>query len=344
MTAWRLLQHADFGKTMDIHWYINRLRKMTPLEIPWRILEKIKKIKDDHKRFASPKSADMPDPSLFLLSPQSPSLPIGLTPGLKPLTKIANKIMSNQLDVFGIPTRVGTPQDWHMDPLTRKHWPQQFWGKINIRKKDLGGVKFVWETNRLYFLFPLALSYRFSGEKKYCRHILSLIRSWSTGNPYPMGINWSSTIEAGVRLANLVWALSFLEAYPFTRKDLEAVNTFVFYHASHLDRYPSRYSSANNHLLAEAFGLFLAGLYFPHLPGAAQWFTRGKKLVEQQIDRQILADGGSFEYSTTYLSFVIDFFSAFQGLLRPVWYLLPPPIGHSAHKGLSLYPHSFGST
>ncbi len=65
-------------------------------------------------------------------------------------------------------------------------------------------------------------------------------------------------------------------------------------------------------MLAEGFGLFLAGLFFPHLKGAEHWFQKGKHIMEEEVARQILPDGGSFEYSTTYLSFVYDFFLLFK--------------------------------
>lgn len=304
--------------TQKIPWYLKRLSKMPLPEIPWRLRESFRKKIDRNINFSIPPNLDISHhlaTSLFKLPH-----PIDTSSGIKLPQKFntyhlttAHKALKNHFTAFGIPiTFPPSEVNWSTDPVTEKNWPAIFWGDINYRNKNLGGVKFVWEYNRLYFLFSLSIAYHVTGEKKYADKIFWLIKSWLKGNPYPTGVNWTSGIEAGVRMANLVWALPFLKGYPFSNDDLKAINTFVWWHAIRLHRYPSRYSSANNHLLAEGFGLFLAGLYFPHLQGSDLWFREGKKILEAEVTRQILPDGGSFEFSTTYLSFVFDFFLLFK--------------------------------
>ena len=285
-------------------------------EIAWRVWEKVKKLSDKIRNFRSPSpdSFFMPGKSIFSLSKHVEAKYFNqyFLENTQKHLSIADSALENTFSAFGINIAFNKDINWHIDPVTKKKWPQKFWGDINYRDKSFGGVKFVWEINRLYFLFSLAISYRLTKEKKYADKIIQLVKSWSKGNPYPSGVNWASGIEAGVRLANLVWALSFLEDYRFSKDDLIAINSFVWFQANHLQRYPSKFSSSNNHLLAEGFGLFIAGLYFPHLNGAEKWFNKGKNILEKQITRQILPDGGSFEYSTTYLSFVVDFFLLFK--------------------------------
>lgn len=287
---------------------------MPLVEIPWRVWEKIKKQRDKSRKFISLNSSIIPESSIFLLSryAEPEYLYEHFAQSIKNHLSIADLTLKNHFSAFEINVVSGTNINWHMDPVTKKQWPKKFWGNINYRNENLGGVKFVWEINRLYFLFSLAISYRLTKDQKYADKMIKLVKSWLEGNPYPIGINWASGIEAGIRLANLIWALSFLEDYNFSKDDLQAINSFVWFHANHLQRYPSKFSSSNNHLIAEAFGLFLAGLYFPHLNGAAKWFNKGKNILETEIERQILPDGGSFEYSTTYLSFVLDFFLLFK--------------------------------
>lgn len=283
-------------------------------EIAWRVWEKAKKLSDKIRNFSSPDIFFMPEKSIFFLSKHAQAKYLNqyfLEKKQRHLS-IADFALENNFSAFGINTAFNKDINWHIDPVTQKKWPQKFWGDIDYRDKSFGGVKFVWEINRLYFLFSLAISYRLTREKKYADKIIWLVKSWIKGNPYPVGVNWASGIEAGVRIANLIWSLSFLEDYSFSKEDLKIINSFVWFHANHLQRYPSKFSSSNNHLLAEGFGLFIAGLYFPHLNGAEKWFNKGKNILEKQITRQILPDGGSFEYSTTYLSFVFDFFLLFK--------------------------------
>ena len=304
--------------TQKILWYLQRLSRMPLLEIPWRLKEHFRKKIDRKINFTTLPHLEIPSPpvsSIFNLShPIDPSLDIKtFKKGYAYHLTIAQNALKNHFTAFGIPVCFQPSEvNWSMDPVTQKNWPTKFWGDIDYRNKTLGGVKFVWEYNRLYFLFSLSLAYHITDEKKYADKVLWLLKSWLRQNPYPKGVNWTSGIEAGVRMANLVWALSFLKEYPFSHDDLKAINLFVWCHAIRLHRYPSRYSSANNHLLAEGYGLFLAGLYFPHLKGADHWFREGKKILETEVLRQIMPDGGSFEFSTTYLSFVFDFFLLFK--------------------------------
>jgi len=83
-----------------------------------------------------------------------------------------------------------------------------------------------------------------------------------------------------------------------------------------LYRYPSRYSSCNNHAIAEALGAFMAGLCFPDLPGARKWKRFGKSVLEREVTRQIYPDGSSFEHTTLYLQFVLDHFLIYFLLCR----------------------------
>lgn len=230
-----------------------------------------------------------------------------------PLLDSAASFYNNRLNIFGIEYDFGDRTDWHLDPKTSNRWPLTFWSEVNIRGgSKIGGPKFVWEANRLYGLPILGMAYRQSGEEKYADKICALLNDWTTANPYPFGVNWTSGIELTIRVANLVWGLSFLEGYIFSEMDKENINRFVWSHGRHLYRYPSKYSSNNNHAIAEAFALFLIGVYFPVFPEAGRWLTFGKKVLEREVARQILPDGGSYEYTTTYLSFVFDFFLLFK--------------------------------
>ncbi len=224
-----------------------------------------------------------------------------------------NDAYNNRFDVFGVKCDFGEKIDWHRDPNTDKCWPIEFWGDVDIRDGVIvGGPKFVWEINRLYCLPVLGLGYRFTGETKYVYKVFDILQDWLQNNLYPMGVNWTSGIELGIRIANLIWALSYLDGYNFSKRDFQILNNFIYFHGTHLHRYPSKYSSNNNHSLAEGLGLFLAGCYFPHLPDSKKWFHLGKNLLEREVSRQILPDGGSLEFTTSYLSLVFDFFLLFK--------------------------------
>ncbi|MBU0996183.1 MAG: heparinase II/III family protein [Proteobacteria bacterium] len=294
----------------NLIWHIKRLQKMPPMEIPYRIIHKLREMTDRHMAFDFRFSTSSFHHRLLKLSSYLSKEDVET-----PVTIIsrADSILENRFIIFGIDKDYGDRIDWHLDPKTHKRWPVKFWGDIDHRDSShLGGVKFVWEINRLDFLPTLGLAYFLTGNQPYADKILDIVREWQKENPYPNGVNWISGIEMGLRVANLVWAISYLSAYDFKETDYEILNRFMYFHGRHLYRYPSKYSSNNNHTLAEALGLFLVGFYFPHLKGSEKWFDFGKHVLEREVERQILPDGGSFEYTTTYLSFVIDFFLLFK--------------------------------
>lgn len=300
-------------------WYLNRLSKMTVSEVLYRaqqnLLEKADKYRTHKLSSAYQPTSRMNLASIYILSENVNPEKIALWQAKldAPLIDLAEAALCNRFDIFGKVYDFENKIDWHYDPKTGNKWPHKFWGDIDIRDGfTVGGAKFVWETNRVYCLSVLGMVFQLTGERKYAEKFFTLLQDWQDANPYPLGVNWTSGIELAIRIANFVWGLSFLKGYNFADADKESINRFVWHHARHLYRYPSKYSSNNNHAIAEAFALFLAGTFFPHLKGAQIWQERGKKVLERECQRQILADGGSCEYSTSYLSFVFDFFLLYK--------------------------------
>lgn len=299
----------------NFSWYISRLSKMPPPEVLSRLRHKLAEKQD---RAAGPALAagcsawagQAVSPRVFAL--QQGGWPLEGAAAAA-VVAMAEEAVANRVDVFGIAHDFGDRIDWHLDVKTGQRWPFRFWGDVDIRDGfTIGGVKFVWEPNRLYGLHILGLAYRLTGEEKYASKIFSLLAEWLEANPYPMGVNWTSGIELGVRIANLVWGLSCLGGRNFSEAETELIGRFVWLHGRHLYRYPSKYSSNNNHAIAEAFALFLIGVFFPGFVEADKWRAFGQQVLDREVARQILPDGGSYECSTTYLSFVFDFFLLYK--------------------------------
>ena len=60
-----------------------------------------------------------------------------------------------------------------------------------------------------------------------------------------------------------------------------------------------------NHLFANAKALIFAGLFFKGQE-ADQWYQKGKKILENELEEQVLSDGGNFELSTMYHSIFLE--------------------------------------
>ena len=243
------------------------------------------------------------------------------------VVKEAEKILRHKFNIFGFEADFGEPINFHLDPKTGKSWPAKFWGDIDYRNgKNIGGIKFAWELNRLQHWPRLAIAYCITGNNKYYKELFSELDYWLKANPYPKGINWISGIELGLRIVSLYYTLKLIGTEELGTKEKKNIINFIYLHARHLYRYPSKYSSCANHALAEALGLFIAGIAFPYLKDASKWKTFGKRVLEREVIRQILPDGSSFEYTTPYLQFVADHFLIYYLLCREYGESISPMI------------------
>ncbi len=80
----------------------------------------------------------------------------------------------------------------------------------------------------------------------------------------------------------------------------------VFRHAEFIRRNFSLYSSANNHLIGEAAGLFIAAQTWPHWPQAETWSSTAREILEREVMLQNADDGVNREQAIAYQQFEID--------------------------------------
>lgn len=206
----------------------------------------------------------------------------------------------------------GNADVWRHDPVGGRLWRGADTSSFDIDVRStsedcaapgtLGDVKFVWEPNRLQILHPIAVSLA-NGTASAGPAAFAILRHWAAGNPPYAGINWVSGIEMALRLvgAGLICLASDPETWQAT--DRIFLRRFVAAHADHLTAFPSRYSSANNHLIAEGLGLLVAGLV---MPDRLAWAAEGRQILEQEALRQIYPDGVGAEQSPTYQAFSME--------------------------------------
>jgi hypothetical protein len=77
---------------------------------------------------------------------------------------------------------------------------------------------------------------------------------------------------------------------------------------THVERHLSYYFSPNTHLTGEALALYVVGTALPELAGSPRWAATGRRVLLDEMDRQILADGGHVERSTHYQRYTLDFY------------------------------------
>ncbi len=177
----------------------------------------------------------------------------------------------------------------------------------------VGDIKYLWEPNRHLHLVTLAQAHALTGRKVYLETLQEHLDSWFLACPYGYGPNWASSLEVALRLVNwsAAWQLlggnhskvfSSLEGISFRTRWLNA----IYEHARFVSGWFSLHSSANNHLIGEAAGLFIAGLTWPHWREAQQWVSGSKKILEEETLRQNAPDGVNREQAHWYQQFVLD--------------------------------------
>jgi hypothetical protein len=290
---------------------LRRLSRMSPAEVIYRLGEQTTRAIDRCRRFAwSDFSFDGRIEGLPGIDPERAS------DAHRALAATAARAyLDGDLILLGMrwPKPAGRPwwRDptvWLTDPESGRLWPGQ--GRLAwdapLAAQGLGDVKRLWELNRLQGLGPLALHARLSGDAAAADAVFDILEGWMDAHPPFQGIAWRGGVEAATRAIALLAALAFLE--PKAASARAAVGAFLRAHVYWIARYPSRFSSANNHRVAETVALFLAALCAPAL------FPEGhlgalRRAAESAFLAQFHPDGGGREQSPAYAALSLEWFA-----------------------------------
>jgi len=228
----------------------------------------------------------------------------------------ADRICDGALDVFTLlGADLGQPPRWNRDPKSGIQAPLVYGKTLDYRNPDVvGDIKYLWEPNRHLQLVTLAQAYAMSGRSKYFQELAEQLDSWFVACPSGLGPNWASALEAAIRLVN--WSIAWqliggagcrqFESPRYAALRLRWLRS-VFEHAEFVRGWFSLHSSANNHLIGEAAGLFVAGITWPHWKRATLWADTGQRVLEREALAQNAPDGVNREQAVWYQHFVLDF-------------------------------------
>lgn len=200
------------------------------------------------------------------------------------------------------------PVIWRLDPVSGANWPGTERSAFDTDFRfdtAKGDFKYVAEANRLHFLVAPAINARRTLDAELAANIIGSLHSWMDANLPGRGINWYSGIELGYRLASLSCIVAALDPW-VDATTAERLGAFVNFHATWLARFPSLYSSANNHLVAEAMGLVLAARMLPGHADASAWLASGKMHLEDRALALFHEDGIGREQSPAYSAFTLE--------------------------------------
>jgi hypothetical protein len=286
----------------QIGWYLRRLMRMSPPEIAHRVIEQTKRAADARRKWSWSDFGNFDGPLHGLPGTVSSRVEV-----LRP--EIEAEVLRIRGRRFRLlnqdwPSTSDWDSVWHLDPVTGSNWPgaETFAFQSSYRRvPDKGDVKFVWEVNRLQFLPTFALA-------KEVGLLSEILESWMAQNPPFQGINWTSGIEAASRVVSVLAAFAFLDREAQLRLDAR-VRSFLGAHLFWIQRYPSLYSSANNHRVAELVGIFLSAICMPGAPNAPKLIAEMRESLEDRMQHLFHPDGVGAEQSVTYAAYALEWFA-----------------------------------
>ncbi len=293
----------------NLRWYLNRLRCMPPAEIPFRVRRALAARLES---LLAPTHA-VPAPDLSRHGPAWINAAPRVDPA--PYVAAAERIARGRLDIFSLrDVDMGDPPRWNTDPRTGTQAPMVFGKLLDYRNPALvGDIKYLWEPNRHLQLVTLAQAWALTQDGRHLQALFSQLGSWIKACPFGIGPNWSSALEPAIRLLNwsVAWQLlGGLHSQAFATAEGAAMRdawlTAVHQHATFVRGFHSFHSSANNHLIGELAGVFVAGVTWPHWPEAGDWARDAQDLLVREALLQNGRDGVNREQAVSYQQFELD--------------------------------------
>lgn len=292
----------------SFQWYLNRLKGMSVSEVVARVTHGL-------ARKAGLLAVPQPPPTSSRIS--SSWLHAGCPARPEPYIWAADQVISGKAPVFALKDfEFSAAREWNRDPLTGVVAPLKDGHAIDVHSRSVvGDIKYLWEPNRHLDLVVLAQAFSLTNDQKYLREITKQLDSWFEQCPYLKGPNWVSGLELGIRLINwsVIWQLIGAEnSHAFNGQDGQGFRDrwvrSIYQHIHFIRSNYSRYSSANNHLIGEAAGVFVAACTWPYWKEVIKWGEQSRQLLVGAASSQTHADGVNREQALSYQQFVLDFF------------------------------------
>lgn len=221
----------------------------------------------------------------------------------------ADDVISHTYDALGSGRIfLGEKINWRLDFKSGKEWPlRRLTAAEIIDAGNSSDIKLVWELNRFHQALWLGKAYWISHNEEHARTFRALVEEWIEQNPVGLGPNWFNAMEAAIRACNWIGGYYFFceskslsnEFWTRFLKSLTAHGLFIEHHLE--------YSKRNgNHLLSDIVGLLTLGIFFRSAEFGRRWLIMSTKMLQEEMEDQVYADGVNYEKSIGYHRFVLE--------------------------------------
>lgn len=282
----------------DIAWLMRRLKAMSIPELAWRVSQKRIEKSEKLKYGAS---------SVSVVSSVFSQKYAELSIDPKRLQLNWDNVQCS-LNRF-IPLLGGYDYEtyrkqWNAGFQTDKQWENVFSYNLSYKQRDeIGDARTNWELNRHFQFAMLAKNYYASADRVFLDELIELFTDWNDKNPFLHGISWTSVMEVAIRASNWCYAYCFISrAKDVPQEILEQLRVGIINMTDYVAQHYSRYSSANNHLIVEAYAIGQTGV----LTRNQEWINLSLSLLTRELPLQNYSDGINRELSLHYQSFYME--------------------------------------
>lgn len=281
----------------NVSWLIRRLKAMSIPEVLWRLSQKKIQNKEEKKYGEKKVSviAEIFNPNLDSLVPNAENLHINYDNKEYGLNSIIHLLAGAKYEDY--------KKKWNAGFQTDNTWPDTFSYKLEYKQRDdIGDARTNWELNRHFQFALLAKNYAASNDEKYLSEFKELFADWNEKNSFLHGISWTSVMEVAIRCSNWCYSYAFLNHARADEELLNGLRIGIINMTDYIANHYSRYSSANNHLIVEAFAIGQSGILFDN----KEWLDLSVTILTRELPLQNFSDGINKELSLHYQSFYIE--------------------------------------
>ncbi len=218
-----------------------------------------------------------------------------------PLRERVDAILSGRVVLLGCARSITTTPDWIGDGGAASEM-----GRDRNGSAGRASVKHAWELARLGPVVDLAAAWRMTGDDRFAVGAERLLNDFCELLQDRRSVLWGSGVEAALRLFALGWVCALFGDRMTSGFPLDRMGSVAARHLDRLRRFPSRYSSANNHALVEAAGLLAGSALFGPVKSQSADRALGESRLMGHLGRQIDQAGLHREAATDYHAFVSD--------------------------------------
>ena len=200
----------------------------------------------------------------------------------------------------------GNPVRWFVNPISGGQVPSKVkWFLIPDFDEQFGDIKIFWEISRFSHTLLLARAALLTRDRKYFRAFSSQLHCWLAENQYSFGPNYKCGQENALRMFNVLLAHA---AFTYLGMSDERVAADVAklvecsYRKIRSNFFYANKCIRNNHTLSELCGLIVGSWCCGEDKLTQRYFS----MLEREISRQFLVDGGYIQWSFNYQRFALQ--------------------------------------